>query len=216
MPNADPQPPEATRELLLRWHGGDQAAFEELLQRDLPWICAHVRRRLGPELRRRGDTDDFVHEVVVDFLRHGPRLVLDDRRQLRAFLARVVENVLVDQHHFHRAARRDLRRDQPLPDDTVLELDGGSAVARPSEAASRNEERGWIRVALELLGADDRQVILLRDWEELGFGGIGERLGLSEHAARMRYVRALPRLAQAVHELQQRRLGELLARGEQR
>jgi RNA polymerase sigma-70 factor (ECF subfamily) len=213
MAESDPDPG-ATRELLLRWHGGDQQAFADLLRRDLPWIGAHVRRRLGAELRQLGETDDFVQEVVVDFLRNGPRLVLSDREQLRAFLARVVENVIVDQHHFHHAARRDVRRAEALPSDSMLELDAGTASGKPSEAAARDEERGWIRIALELLGAEDRQVILMRDWQELGFGQIGERLGLSEAAARMRYVRALPRLAQTVRRLQERQFGELLREGE--
>jgi RNA polymerase sigma-70 factor (ECF subfamily) len=204
----------ATRELLLRWHGGDQAAFADLLRRDLPWISAQVRRRLGAEMRQLGETDDFVQEVVVDFLRNGPRLLLSDREQLRAFLARVVENVIVDQHHFHHAARRDVRREQALPSDSMLELDAGTAAGRPSEAAAQNEERGWIRIALELLGAEDRQIILMRDWQELGFGQIGERLGLSEAAARMRYVRALPKLAHVVRRLQEQQFGQLLREGE--
>jgi RNA polymerase sigma-70 factor (ECF subfamily) len=210
VPDADPIDPGATRELLLRWHGGDASAIADLLRRDLPWICAQVRQRLGARLRQLGDTDDYVQEVVVDFLRHGPRLLLSDRQQLRAFLARVAANVLVDQHHFHHAQRRDVRRAEPLPSETVLELDAGTAITRPSEAAARNEERAWIRIALELLGAEDRQVIVLRDWQELGFSEIGGQLGLTEAAARMRYVRALPRLAQTVRQLQERRFGDLL------
>ncbi len=206
-----PIEPAATRDLLQRWHSGEQDALAELLSRDLPWICAHVRKRLGAQLRTLGETDDFAHEVVVDFLRNGPRLLLSDQQQLRAFLARVVENVLADQARFHQAARRDVRRRQPLPSDSVLQLDGAAdPVTRPSQAADQNEQRAWIRIALELLGAEDRQVVLLRDWEELGFGEVGERMGLSAAAARMRYVRALPRLAKTVQRLQDRQLQALL------
>jgi RNA polymerase sigma-70 factor, ECF subfamily len=119
--------------------------------------------------------------------------------------------VLVDRHRFHLAACRDARRGASLPTDSCLELDAGATLVRPSEAAAQNEERGWIRIALELLGAEDRQVILLRDWQELGFAAIGARLGLTEAAARMRYVRALPRLARTVQQLQCRRFGDLVA-----
>ena len=48
-----------TMDLLLRWHEGDRAALDELIARDLPWIEQHVRRRLGPALRARGDTQDY-------------------------------------------------------------------------------------------------------------------------------------------------------------
>ena len=107
------------------------------MRRDLPWIAGHVRRRLWAQLRQLGETDDFVHEVVVDFLRNGPRLVMSDRQQLRAFLARVVENVIVDQHHFHHAARRDVRRDQALPTDSMFELDAGTVSGQPGACPRR-------------------------------------------------------------------------------
>jgi RNA polymerase sigma factor (sigma-70 family) len=92
-----------------------------------------------------------------------------------------------------------------LPSDSVLVLDGqGKSVTAPSAHAERTEQQAWLRLALELLEPDDREAIRLRDWEELSFAAAGEQLGISEEAARKRYHRALPRLAQKL---------ELLRRG---
>ena len=89
-----------------------------------------------------------------------------------------------------------------LPRDSVLHLDAaGRTVTRPSQHAERAENEQWIRLALELLSPDDRRVIVLRQWEELSFGDIGVQLGIGESGARMRYFRALPKLASAVEEL---------------
>ena len=60
-----------TPDLLRRWHEGDEAALSRLLERELPWIRQLVHRRLGPLLRRSGETQDFVQEAMVEVLRYG-------------------------------------------------------------------------------------------------------------------------------------------------
>ena len=74
-------------------------------------------------------------------------------------------------------------------------------MTRPSEAASRREDTEWVRLALELLPAADRDVLRLREWEKLSFEQVGERLGVGANAARMRFARALPKLADKVAAL---------------
>ena len=75
-----------TKLLLARWHQGDAAALHALVQMHLAWIEARVRQRLGPMLRAKAETADFVQEAVVDVLRYGPRFVVSDAVQFRALL----------------------------------------------------------------------------------------------------------------------------------
>lgn len=199
---------------LRRWHAGDAAALEQLLEWELPWIRDVVQRRMGPFMKRLESGSDLVQEVVVSILRTGPRFVIADRQQLRAFLARVAENVIRVRHAWLTAQRRDHRRDAPVPGrDSVLVLDGSARpVTRPSEAAAADEQRALTWISLRLLDPADREVIELRDFQELSFEAIGERLSTSPDAARMRYNRALPRLAQTLWELRNQQLGVTLAR----
>ncbi|MFO1078798.1 MAG: sigma-70 family RNA polymerase sigma factor [Planctomycetota bacterium] len=191
-----------TVELLRQWHGGDRGALELLLQRDLPWIRDHVSRRLGDQLRRRGDTQDFLHDAVIEVLNYSPRFQAVSRDQFRRLLAQIVENMLRDQRDYFARKRRDLAREQALPADSVLQLDPRvRSVTRPSQAAERQEEAAWLRLALELLDPEDREVILLRQWENLEWAEIGARVGISEDGARMRFQRALPRLSKKVEAL---------------
>ena len=203
-----------TVELLQRWHSGDRDALALLLQRDLPWIRAHVSRRLGPLLRAKGETVDYVQDAFLETLQYGPRFVVEDVAQFRALVARIVENTLRDQHDWHDAQRRGGgggARVDPLPSNSVLQLDPRMrSVTRPDVAAEQNELKAWMRLALELLEPDDRRVILLREFEGLGFAEIGERLGIGETGARMRFTRAIPRLADKVKQLQAGQLRDAL------
>jgi RNA polymerase sigma-70 factor (ECF subfamily) len=200
---------DATDLLLRSTHAGDSRALERLLAANLDWVRQRVRGRLGGVLRDRGQTDDYVQDVVVDVLRSGPRFVTGDQQQFRALLVRIVENVLSDHWHWLHAQRRSVEREVP---GDALELDGPPAAStRPSEAAARAEDAQWIRLAMELLPADDRQVLFLREWEGLSFPRIAAALGIAEDAARMRFQRAVPRLARKLDLLRAGRLAAALA-----
>ncbi|MCA8952100.1 MAG: sigma-70 family RNA polymerase sigma factor [Planctomycetes bacterium] len=196
-----------TRTLLQKWHDGDRAAIDALVARDLPWIREYVHSRLGPLLRARGETMDYVQDAVIQLLGYVPRFVTSDRDRFRALVARIVENHLRDAHDHHAAQKRAVAREQALPSDSVLDLDGPrKPVTQPGSAAARNERDAWVRLAIELLEPEDRQVVMLRQWHEFEFAEIGQRMGLSEDAARMRFQRALPKLARKLEGL---RRGEL-------
>lgn len=204
-----------TAELLLRWANGDQDALAALVAQDAPWIEQQVRRKLGNHLRRRADTQDIVQDTLVTILRTGPRFVCSDRSHLRALLARMVLNTIYAEAHHQTAARRDVRREEtaaPVGSGSVLILDRQAAsITAPSAAAAEAETRDWLRLALELLDPDDRNTILWREYESLSFAEVAARLGVAEDAARMRFARALPKLARKLKALRAGQLGSLLA-----
>lgn len=191
-----------TLELLQRWHRGDQDALKELLRRDLPWIRDRLHRRLGDLLRQRGDTEDYLHEVVLEVMRYTPQFLVSSGDTFRRLLTQITENMLRDKHDFFSRRRRSVAKEQPLPDSAVLCLDARARSATsPSQGAVRNEEEAWVRFALDLLVPEDRSVIVLREYERMPFGEIGAKLGIAENTARMRFQRALGRLADKVAAL---------------
>ncbi|MFH1998334.1 MAG: sigma factor-like helix-turn-helix DNA-binding protein, partial [Planctomycetota bacterium] len=102
--------------------------------------------------------------------------------------------------------------ERPLPHDTVLSLDPprGEAVKRPSQDAQEREGEAWIRLGLELLDPENREVVILRQWEGKTFPEIGGTLNITTEAATMRYKRAVERLAEKVGELRRRNLSSIL------
>lgn len=198
---------DATPVLLERLHRGDESAMAALLELHLPWLRSHVERRLGDFLRRHGDADDYLQDAMADFLRDAPQFQVRDGAQFRSLLARVVENTLRDRNDWFRAKRRDLARNAALPSESVLALD--PALHRgttPSRAADRSETREWVRLALELMGAEDRKIILAREYEDRSFVDIGNDLGMTANAVRMRWVRAVARLAEVMKDLRAGRI----------
>ncbi|MCC7398788.1 MAG: sigma-70 family RNA polymerase sigma factor [Planctomycetes bacterium] len=202
-------------DLLRRWHAGDAHALGEIVRTEAGWIADLVHRRLGPLVRQRADTEDIVQHTLVEVLKAGPRFVVDDREQLRALLARMVENVLRWHARHGQQQKRDVRQEVPLAglptaSQTVLQLSPAATGPGPATAANAAETRDWVRLALELLDPDDRDVIVFREYDGLSFAEIAPRLGLTEAHARVRFQRALPKLGAKLRQLQQGRLGEAL------
>lgn len=193
-----------TIDLLASWHERkDTGTLEALLERHLPRIRQQVRRSLGPALRSKEQTEDMVQDAAIEFLRYGPQFQVKSAEHFRALVARIVKNTLCDKADWYQAKRRALERERPLPSDTVLNLGADtSADGDPADAAADREWEAWVRLGLELLEPEDREVMLLRQWEERSFEEIGTELGINADAARMRFNRALPRLAKAIESLQ--------------
>lgn len=187
---------------LQRWHQGEEGALNKLLKRNLSWIRARVRKRLGPELRQRVESSDIVQDAMAQFLQYGPRFLISDENHFRALVARIVENVLCDNYDWFTARRRAIAKAHPLPGDSVLDLDCRAGKGRtPSTSAQHHEEEGWIRLGMELLQPRDREIIVLHQWECLSFSEIGKRLGISVNSAWKRHKRAVYRLGEKVGAL---------------
>lgn len=199
--------------MLVRWHHGDQAALATLVEQEFEFVAAQVRRRLGPLLRREHDTQDIMQATLLQALRTAPRFLVSDRAQFRGLMVRMVENALRVQANRQQRQKRDVRREQPLAQpspETVIDLDQAAPSTSPEVAAQRSEAREWVRLALELLDDDAREVIMLRAYHELTFGEISARLGVAEDTVRMRYSRAMPKLACTLTRLRTSGLREVL------
>ncbi len=185
-----------TLDLLRRWHGGDPDAVARLVDRDRGWVEARLRRRRAA--RGDGDTQDDCQDLMLRVLRYSPRFVCANRRQFRGLLARMIENLVIDR------ARGRRRREVHFESVSESRLDltmGGVHATDPVDAAARGEDRAWLRLGLEFLAEADRDVVWQRHLEEATFAAIAAEVGSTEDAVRMRYQRALLRLAAIVQRL---------------
>lgn len=197
---------------LEQWNQGNRKGLDALLDKHLPWLQACVRKRLGPKLREVIDSSDVVQDAAVQFLLYSPRFRISDENHFRALLARIVENVLRNHNDWFNARRRDIARRKPLPSDTILSLDPpkDGEVKTPSRMADAHENEAWVRLGIELLNAEERFILVLRNWDQLSFPEIGEKLGISEDAAWMRHSRAVDRLTKVVGNLRRGELAPIL------
>jgi RNA polymerase sigma factor (sigma-70 family) len=194
--------PTDTLQKLEQWHRGEKAGLDTLLKRNLDWIQARVRQRLGTKLRQRLESCDIVQDAALQFMQYGPRFLVSDERHFRALVARIVENILRDKHDWFEARRRAIARERPLPTDTVLYLNQKKdSVLSPSEDAQRNEEEAWIRLGIELLSPDDREVLVLHQWDHKSFNEIGKHFNITPESAWKRHKRAVKHLAEKIGDL---------------
>lgn len=191
---------ETTARLLARHAEGDERALPELVVRHLDWLQEQVHHRLGPALRRKAETGDFVQEALVGFLRYGPKVVIESEQQLKRLLLIVVEHTICDRHGYFTAKRRDMAREATLSPDSVVLLDSDRAPA-PSEAAVRGEVEAEVRLALELLSPEDREIVVRRMWDQQSYDAIAEAVDSTPDAVRMRFRRALAQLSKRLVRL---------------
>lgn len=201
----------STSRLIPQWWPGDKEELDRILKNHLPWIQGYVHKKLNDFRRSKADTNDIVQEALIQFLRHGPRVRLKNDKQFRALLCKIVENVVCNKYDWFTARRRDLSRERPLPPDSILDLDPPEGKPEtPSKIIQKQEEEAWARLGLELLEPKDREVIILRQWEDLSFTAIGKMLDLSKAGARKRYFKALNVLIKIVESLQRGQLNSIL------
>ncbi len=190
-----------------QWNRGDPEGLRSLMEEHLPWLQNHIRKRLGAFFKKKAQTCDYVQDAVLQFLQYAPRIHLSDEGHFRALLVHIAENSLRDKNEWYNAKRRAMAQEKPLPSDTVLSLDppkGGCKT--PSQSVERHEREAWVRLGLEFMDHDDREIIVLRQWDGLSFAELGERIGISKDATRMKYNRAVRRLGEKVWALRRGKL----------
>jgi RNA polymerase sigma-70 factor (ECF subfamily) len=190
-----------TQALLRRVAEDDAGAAERLWQTYREPLRRMIDLRLDHALGRRVDASDVVQDVLIEASRRLGDYLRNPALPFDLWLRQLARDRMIDEHRRHRvAARRSLDRERPLapafPDRSSLDLAAQlcDPELTPAAAALRGELQRRFQAALGLLDDDDREIILLRHFEQLSNGEVARALGLSEAAAGMRHLRALRRL----------------------
>jgi RNA polymerase sigma-70 factor (ECF subfamily) len=168
-------------------------AFEEYR----PRLLAMVQRRIDPALAARVAPEDIVGDA---FLRARARWSTPNPAALPtyAWLYRNALDCLIEAWRSANAAGRSIRRDVPWPESSSVQLGLGlvGSLTTPSTALRRKELRERIHWAMSQLKPDDQEILAMRHFDELSHKEAAAILNVSEHAATVRYARALARLRQ--------------------
>jgi len=176
----------------------DTHSFATAFERHRARLNQVVRIRLHPLLLRRIDPDDAIQEVYLaarqrlEQWNHG--VPVSFFTWLRSITIQTIQNL----HRFHFAQRRALTdefasnasRQSGHPSAQGL----FSSLTSPSQHAIRVESQLALHEAMLTIPEGDREIILLRSFEELSNAEVAEALGITGKAASIRYVRAIDRL----------------------
>ena len=186
---------------------GSRSALGKLLTRYRRHLGLLVEVRLGRRLRDKLDVDDLLQEVALEAHRELGRFRGRTEREFLGWLRLVLATTVSNQvRHYLGTRQRDPRRERPI----TCAPEGSRTADRnliaphssPSQRASRRERAAILAEALRTLPESYREVIVLRQIEELSFPEVARRMGRSEDSVRNIWIRALARLRPELEGLQ--------------
>jgi len=196
-PNSD-----ETQELLAQARDGNADARNQLLERHREGLRRMIGLRLDKGVQRRVDASDVVQDVLIEANRRLTDYLSKAGMPFHVWLRHLARDRLIDAHRRHRgAARRSVDREHHLAGPRLNDTSAADLAAllldrqmTPAAAATHHELERRFATALETLEESDREVILMRHFEQLTNQQTAQALDLTEPAAGMRYLRALRRL----------------------
>ena len=196
-PNSD-----ETQTLLKAAREGDSSAVNGLLERHRDALCRMVSFRLDRGIAARLDASDVVQDTLIEAHRRLEDYLRSPDMPFHLWLRHIARDRLIDAHRRHRGAeRRSVDREEAIDRGALgscssIQLLGQLAAAglTPASLAIRAELEHRFAEAVDHMDEDDREIILLRHFEQLSNQEAAQVLGVSDAAASMRYLRAVRRL----------------------
>lgn len=152
--------------LMLEFQGGSRPAFEELFARYRGPLFGFFQRRLNGD----GRAEDLTQETFLAVIRAADHY--QPRALVRTYLYGIAMNLLA-------AERRRRAKDAPP----------GKEAPEPAKRGAPDSVL-WIRQALDKLNDLEREILMLREYEQLSYAEIAELLELPVNTVRSRLFRA--------------------------
>jgi RNA polymerase sigma-70 factor, ECF subfamily len=145
--------------------GGSREAFETLFERHREAVWRFYRRRVADPAR----AEELLQDLFVAILQGASRY--EPRAEFRSYLFGIAYNLL--------------KADRRSGNSTPVAVDIDVAGVSPDPDAGL-----WVRRALASLGPDDREIVMLREYEGLSYQEIADLLHLPINTMRSRLFRA--------------------------
>ena len=152
--------------LMLEFQAGSRAAFEELFVRYHKPLYGFFARRLNNPER----AEDLAQETFLAVIRAASRY--EPRALVRTYLYGIALKLLAaERRKFFTSSTSEQSAPEPRTDGTP-------------------ESGLWVRQALEKLDAPDREILMLREYEQLSYSDIAELLRIPVNTVRSRLFRS--------------------------
>jgi RNA polymerase sigma-70 factor (ECF subfamily) len=171
--------------LMLEFQSGSRPAFEQLFSRYRGPLYGFFRRRLNGDQR----AEDLAQETFLAVIRAAERY--EPTALVRTYLYGIAMNLLS-------AERRRIAKDSPP----------GKESPEPATREASDSVL-WIRQALERSDESDREILMLREYEQLSYAEIADLHNLPVNTVRSRLFRA--RMALKAHLEPERTIPEASA-----
>ena len=193
-------------DLLCRAQTGDRQALVALFDRYRGRLKHMIRLRLDRRLTGRLDASDVLQEAYLEADKRFAEYLREPAIPVFLWLRLVTGQKLTDLHRHHLGAKmRDAGMEVSLHRGALPQASSVSLaelllgrLTSPTRAARRAEMQRRLQEALNRMDPIDREVLVLRHFEELSNVETAQVLGLEKTAASNRYIRALKRLKEVL------------------
>jgi RNA polymerase sigma-70 factor, ECF subfamily len=190
-----------TDRLLNLAQAGDKDALDALLDGHRDYLRRVIELRMEDGLRKRVDASDVVQETQLAAAGRIGHYLANRSVSFRIWLRQTAIQQLVNLQRRHvQAQKRSVNRDACLSDHSSMLLAQRLLEARPSQIVRRHEQAQQVRDAVRSMGETDREILLLRHFEELTNNEISELLDIDSGTIRKRYGRAIRRFREKLQE----------------
>ncbi len=187
----------------------DREALAELFEQARDRLRKIASFRLDPRLASRVDVEDILQEAYLNAEQRLSHVMREATGGIFVWLRLILNQTLADVHRRHlgaqaRDASRDRSSSQVIGAGLSSNMGDSNAfsfssmllghLTSPSQALLRKELTEQLDTAIQSMNELDREILILRHFEELTNLETARLLGISEQGASVRYVRALVRL----------------------
>jgi RNA polymerase sigma factor (sigma-70 family) len=173
---------------------GDHTAFHRLVDHFQPEIF----RMLYYRTRSRMDAEDLTQDVFLKAYKHLTRL--QSPQVFRSWLYRIAVNRVND--HFRKQRFRALFGNVSMDDETFQETEKMAVPPQGPETLERKEFWHQVEKMLNTLSRTEREVILLRFFDQLSIKEMTMTLNKNESTVKTHLYRALKKMKAAFGDMQ--------------
>lgn len=173
-------------------------------------LMAMVEVRLDPRLQGRLDASDILQDAFVDLNKQLDRYLANPELPSYLWMRLVTNQRLAQVHREHLGtAKRDASRevafgvyaDVPAASSFAMANFLAAQDTSAGGRAARNEMRDKVLKLLNDLDAKDREIIALRNFEELSTAEIALILRITKSGVSRRYIRAVKRFKEVLSQV---------------
>jgi RNA polymerase sigma-70 factor, ECF subfamily len=187
----------------------DGVSLNALLAEHREKLRRMIRCRMDRRLQGRVDPSDIIQETYVEAARRYVRYQKEQKMPFYLWLRFLTLQQLMIEHRRHLGARMrtvarevSMQVEQGPEGNMVMLADALSGhFTSPSTVLARQEMQERLISALNALDPKDREVLMLRHFEQLNTVETAVVLGISEGLASTRYGRAVRKLLVVLKEL---------------
>lgn len=179
-------------ELLISVRAGDHQSLGLLVARwERPLFCFAYRM-----LRRQEDARDICQETFLRVLKKAHRF--REGSKFSTWMYQIALNLCRDQLRKRRRWSTILAEERMLDEQTDAPPDGWSAGDDPSLQVERRQKTRALQVALKEIPPEQREVLIMKEYEGLKFKEIAEILNAPESTVKSRMYYGLTGLRTAL------------------